>query len=115
MGVNLLSAPTVDSYAAQPATALSEHIAPAPYATWCRALVASFVLSLTASLADSDSALESWRRSLIHAIGDTITVRTASSEVQTGTFNGLTQEGFLRLRQGDDERVITGGDVVERG
>jgi len=115
MGVNLLSAPAVDSGAAQPATALAEHIAPAPYSTWCRAIATSFVRSLTASLDDADSALDSWRRSLIHTLGDTITVRMASGEIQTGTFNGLTDEGFLRLRQGDEERVITGGDVVEQG
>jgi BirA family biotin operon repressor/biotin-[acetyl-CoA-carboxylase] ligase len=115
LGVNLQSAPALDGEAAQPATALAELIEPAPYERWCRALVTGFALSLGSAIDDPEPAIDTWRNALIHHRGDTLTVRMASGEVQTGRFNGLTDEGFLRLGQGDDERIITGGDVIEQG
>ena len=115
LGVNLSTAPTLDGQAANPAIALAELVEPAPYESWCRALVARFVRSLTESVAVPQPAIDAWRGALIHNPGDRISVRLASGEIQTGTFKGLTEQGFLRLGLGDTERVITGGDVIEHG
>jgi BirA family biotin operon repressor/biotin-[acetyl-CoA-carboxylase] ligase len=76
-------------------------------------LAVHFVAGLAASLEDQSPAMERWRRFLIHEEGDSISVRLSSGSVATGTFAGLTDEGFLRLTTDDGERIITGGDVVE--
>lgn len=80
-----------------------------------RMLVAAvrFVKDLHLSLADSGPALERWRSRLIHREGDPITILLGNGERAAGFFAGLTDEGYLRLRQIDGERVITGGDIVE--
>jgi len=115
LGVNLHSIPALDRHAAQPATALSAHIDEATHTEWCRAVVVSYITSLTQSITDPETGIEAWRRSLIHTPGDAISVRMASGEIHTGIFNGLTQEGFLKLGQPGGERIVTGGDVIEFG
>jgi len=76
-------------------------------------LAVEFVSTLAASLVNREPAIQRWRDELIHEAGDSISVRLSSGEVESGTFAGLTDEGFLRLKQGSEERTITGGDVVE--
>jgi len=73
----------------------------------------NFVSDLTVSLGHQEPALRRWRDQLIHEAGDRITVRLSSGTVESGTFAGLTDEGFLRLEQETGERIITGGDVIE--
>jgi hypothetical protein len=41
-------------------------------------------------------------------------VRLASGEAVSGTLVDLSEEGFLRIRTNGKERVITGGDIIER-
>jgi biotin-(acetyl-CoA carboxylase) ligase len=113
LGVNLQAKPTLGGDAPQPATALSAHIDEAPHGEWCYAVVVPYITSLTRSIGDPETAIEAWRRALIHRAGDSISVRLASGEIQTGIFNGLTEEGFLRLGQQGAERIVTGGDVIE--
>ncbi len=71
--------------------------------------------ALTRALASPGDSLEAWRQHLVHRPGDTIGVRLAAGEVETGTYIGLTGEGFLRLNQDGVERVVSGGDVIEHG
>lgn len=77
------------------------------------ALVVGFVRRLVAFLADPAPALVLWRDGLVHRTGDPLTVRLASGATESGSFAGLTIEGFLELQQDDGIRVITGGDVIE--
>ncbi len=112
LGVNLSAVPEVSNADLQP-TAVVEHIPPAPLQEWCMSIVQSFVPALSASLDDAAPALAAWRRHLVHRPGDTLNVRLASGTRVTGTFIGLTKEGFLRLQQRDRELTISTGDVVE--
>ena len=67
-------------------------------------------------LADPDTAgvVEEWRRRTVHHAGDSIRVRLDSDNAELavdGTFEGITEEGFLRLGTESGERVITTGEV----
>jgi BirA family biotin operon repressor/biotin-[acetyl-CoA-carboxylase] ligase len=115
LGVNLEVTPTVGSDATLPPTSVAEHIKPATVERWCYAIVSEFVRTLTASLSAPGPALDTWRRHLIHRTGDSINVRLAAGAVESGVFKGLTEEGYLRLEQDGEERIITGGDVIETG
>jgi len=113
LGINLDHAPTLADPGLHPATAISDHVGTAPYASRLLSLTTSFATTLIASLDDPLPAMKAWRRHLIHRAGDSMTVRLAGGVIETGVFAGLTDEGFLRLRQQDGERIISGGDVVE--
>jgi len=114
LGINLDTTPGVGADALFPPIALATLIKPEPQEYWCRSIVSEFISSLSQSLVDSEKWIESWRCHLVHQPGDLISVRISGEEVQTGVFEGLTPEGFLRVRQADAERVISGGDVIER-
>ncbi|PWB75239.1 MAG: biotin--[acetyl-CoA-carboxylase] ligase [Holophagae bacterium] len=113
LGVNVVPIIAPVEGASRPPISLAEVIG-AEAATPARTGVAvGFVRRLVEAIADPAPALERWRRRLVHRTGDQISVRTAAGAIETGTFAGLTDEGFLRLGQGPGERVISGGDVVE--
>jgi BirA family biotin operon repressor/biotin-[acetyl-CoA-carboxylase] ligase len=113
LGVNLGSAPDLAEAPPHPPTALCEHLRPAHVRQWAGEIAVRFVSSLVESLENPEPALSSWRRHLVHAVGDSLAVRLSSGTVESGIFAGLTEEGFLRLQQGTSERIVTGGDVVE--
>ena len=113
LGVNLGPVPAVADQPPHPPTSVSEHLQPVEIESWSLEIATTFVVALCDSLRDSENALASWRRHLVHRLGETLAVRLSSGEVERGTFAGLTDDGFLRLRQGDIERVITGGDLVD--
>jgi BirA family transcriptional regulator, biotin operon repressor / biotin---[acetyl-CoA-carboxylase] ligase len=52
-----------------------------------------------------------WEKSAAHRPGDAITVRREGTEI-SGTYAGLTPDGFLRLRTPHGEEVVTGGEVT---
>jgi BirA family biotin operon repressor/biotin-[acetyl-CoA-carboxylase] ligase len=113
IGVNIAPITERVGGAQRPPISLAELIGAEAAAAATAGVAAGFVRGLVESIADPAPALERWRRRLVHRPGDRITVRVASGAVESGTFAGLTEEGFLRLGQGAGERVITGGDVVE--
>jgi len=113
IGVNIAPITERVAGAQRPPISLAELIGTEAAAAATAGVAAGFVRTLVKSIADPAPALERWRRRLVHRPGDRITVRVASGAVESGTFAGLTEEGFLRLGQGSGERVITGGDVVE--
>ena len=113
VGVNVVPIGGRVRGAQRPPISLSEVIGAKAAAAAAAGVAAGFVRGLAESIADPAPALEHWRRRLVHRLGDRITVRVASGAVESGTFAGLTEDGFLRLGQGAGERVITGGDVVE--
>jgi BirA family biotin operon repressor/biotin-[acetyl-CoA-carboxylase] ligase len=115
LGVNLGIAPDLGADATLSATAISELSESGSPESWRFDLTIGFVTAINRALAAPESALDDWRRHLIHRPGDTLAVRLASGEVITGSFLGLTPDGFLRLDHKDGERVISGGDVIETG
>jgi BirA family biotin operon repressor/biotin-[acetyl-CoA-carboxylase] ligase len=113
LGVNLASTPEASEAQLYPPTSVAVYLEPTSVREWVLDIASRFVRSLSDSLEDPSSALALWRRHLVHKQGDALTVRLSSGAVESGTYAGLTNEGFLRLRQGSTERVVTGGDVVE--
>jgi BirA family biotin operon repressor/biotin-[acetyl-CoA-carboxylase] ligase len=113
LGVNLESVPELNEAPLHPPTAVSEHLQEVSVGHWSLDIACSFVRALSDSLAKPDPAIESWRRHLVHQPGDPLAVRLSSGAIESGTFVGLTDEGFLRLDQGSTERIVTGGDIVE--
>lgn len=114
LGVNVepLSEPIED--ALQPPTSLAELLGAERGAEARSAVATGFVRALEESLSDPEPALERWRTHLVHALGDVLSVRLGSGEVSSGTFAGLTAEGYIRLADDSGrETVITGGDVIE--
>jgi len=113
LGVNLETAPIIDSGDALPATSVADHVAEGDVESWRHDIVCTFVTELDHSIADPKPALEIWRSLLIQQPGDSITVRLASGKAVSGTLVDLSEEGFLRIRSNGKERVITGGDIIE--
>lgn len=115
LGVNLETAPELDQPMAAAATALSALVEPLPYERWCVDISTSFIASFTRFLADPDPAIDVWRHHLIHRPGERLTVRLGGGKTVDGEYQGLTDEGFLRLAINDVEHVITSGDVFKSG
>lgn len=111
LGVNLASAPELAADASYPAGCLADALGPRTWSAWVEPIVASFVAELTKALSDPGPALSLWRAALIHRPGDRVAVRLASGEMVHGSFRGVTADGFLRLGEGDSERVVSTGDV----
>jgi BirA family biotin operon repressor/biotin-[acetyl-CoA-carboxylase] ligase len=115
LGVNLQTAPELSQPTVTAATAMAELVESSPYERWCLEITTEFIASLTRFLVDSGPALDLWRRWLIHRPGERLTVRLGGGKIATGTYHGLTAEGFLRLGTDGAERIITSGDVFETG
>jgi BirA family biotin operon repressor/biotin-[acetyl-CoA-carboxylase] ligase len=113
LGVNVVPITAPVEGASRPPISLAEVIGAEAAAPARTGVAVGFVRRLVEAIADPSPALARWRRRLVHRPGDPISVRTASGAIETGTFAGLTDEGFLRLSQGPGERVISGGDVIE--
>jgi BirA family biotin operon repressor/biotin-[acetyl-CoA-carboxylase] ligase len=113
LGVNLVPVGEAVEDPIHPPTSMAEAGVSDAADALAIATTVEFLGSLTASIADPDDAIRRWRDTLDHSIGDSISVRVSSGQVRSGTFAGLTDEGFLRLEQAGTEVVITGGDVVE--
>ncbi len=114
-GINLTTTPHIDDLDGLPATSVAAELACAQWDEWALKLVTTIVSEIHLNLTHPEPALAMWREHLVHRPGEPVSVRFASGEVVTGDFAGLTAEGFLRLTQGPDERVISTGDVVETG
>jgi BirA family biotin operon repressor/biotin-[acetyl-CoA-carboxylase] ligase len=113
LGVNLVPITGPVEGASEPPISLTEVIGAEAAAAARTGVAVAFVRRLVEAIADPAPALERWRRRLVHRPVDPNSVRTASGAIETGTFAGLTDDGFLRLGQGPGERVISGGDVIE--
>jgi BirA family biotin operon repressor/biotin-[acetyl-CoA-carboxylase] ligase len=113
LGVNMLAVPDTFDDAIHPPVSLEELGGGCSSGKTEIDVAAEFVARLTASLESPASPMELWRQHLIHHAGDHMSVRLSSGSVESGTFAGLTDDGFLRLDTADGERIITGGDVIE--
>ena len=113
LGINLETAPIIDNGDALLATSVADHVAEGDADSWRHDIVCTFVTELDHSMADPKPTLEIWRSLLIQQPGDSITVRLASGEMVSGILVDFSEEGFLRIRSNGEERVITGGDIIE--
>ena len=114
LGVNLETAPVIDEAEGVPATSVADLLGPGDVKTWRDELVCTFVDRLDRMMEDQAPAIDRWRNLLIQQPGDPVSVRLASGEVVLGTLLEFTEEGFLKIRENGKERVVTGGDVIER-
>ena len=113
LGANLTETPTGDELEGKRATCVADHVPKRQWEAWACPLVVSFVRELEEGLARPGRARDEWHRRLVHRTGDRMTVRLGSGEVVSGRYAGLTEEGFLRLAEGPDQRVITTGELVD--
>ena len=113
LGINVETAPVLDEPEATATTSISSILGAGDDDERRHALALAFVKALTGSLDDPQPAVETWKDHLIHRPGDTIRVRIASGKMVTGTLRDLTPQGHLLVREGDDDHVLTGGDIIE--
>jgi BirA family biotin operon repressor/biotin-[acetyl-CoA-carboxylase] ligase len=113
LGVNLDSAPKISEDQGLAATSIAEHLKTGEADGWRHKLVVDFVEGFLRSVQDPAPALERWRLQLVQKPGDEISVRLASGKTISGILEDLSSEGFLRIRHGEEETVVTGGDIIE--
>ncbi len=58
--------------------------------------------------------VDRYRRLSLHRPGDPLCCRVLGDELE-GTFQGFDRNGFLRLRVGDEERLLTAGEIADDG
>ncbi len=114
-GVNLDAVPELGPEALHVPTCLSALLGTRTWAEWVEPIVYELVAGLADGLGDPQPALALWREKLVHRLGDPLTVRLGSGEAVRGTFLGLSDEGYLRLATTGGERVLSAGEIVERG
>jgi BirA family biotin operon repressor/biotin-[acetyl-CoA-carboxylase] ligase len=112
LGVNLGEAPEIEN-GAIPATSVAEVVGDGDIEIWRHEIVCNFIDELDRLMENPSSALADWRQMLLQQPGDTVDVRLASGELVSGTLQGLTEEGFLKIGENGRERVVTGGDIIE--
>jgi BirA family biotin operon repressor/biotin-[acetyl-CoA-carboxylase] ligase len=113
LGVNIGLSCEVNHHLEPRAVALADLVRPVPFEEWYVEITGDFITSLTEFLGNSDAAHDLWSRKLIHEVGEALSVRLGDGTTVTGTYLGLTAEGFLRLRTDAAERRITTGDIFE--
>ncbi len=75
--------------------------------------LASAIAGELASPAEPARAAEAFSDLMIHRPGDRLRCRTAETVLE-GTFVGLDDSGFLRLRVGDREETVSAGEILDR-
>ncbi len=113
LGVNIEVTPTLRGDIIVEPTSLVEELGPGATAQRAAAVAAGFLDSLQQAIADPETAIDHWRRHLIHEVGDSINVRLSGGEVVRGRFTGVTEQGYLKIEGPTGQRTLTGGDVIE--
>jgi biotin-(acetyl-CoA carboxylase) ligase len=113
LGINIDTTPVCEGPNGIQATSVAEWIKAGDPDGWRDALITTYLNDLTRSLTDPAPALAVWRRHLIQKPGETVRVRLAASAEVSGMLLAVTDEGFLKIDVGGEERVITGGDLIE--
>ena len=113
LGVNLLTAPDLGDANAVQATSVAELVELGDVESWRHDIVCNFINRLENLMKDPERGIEGWRDLLIQSPGDTVDVRLGSGSMVSGTIVEITEEGFLKIRENGNERVITGGDIIE--
>jgi BirA family biotin operon repressor/biotin-[acetyl-CoA-carboxylase] ligase len=114
LGLNIRPVDLPSGENLHPATCLDEVMGRKTPDALATEVTVQFVGRMVEYVGDPAAGLSVWREHLIHRVGEPIAVQLADGERLTGSFAGLTSEGFLRLQQGGAVRVISGGDVLEQ-
>jgi BirA family biotin operon repressor/biotin-[acetyl-CoA-carboxylase] ligase len=114
LGVNLTTKPELEENGGLGAASAAELLGDGDFEAWRHELICTFIDQLDRLMDDPEPALRRWRELLVQQPGDAVNVRLATGKTVTGTLLELTEEGFLKIRDNGGERVITGGDVIER-
>ncbi len=110
LGVNVSVLPELPPAEVVPVTCLADHCTgPVPTEEDIPRLAGAFITHLRRALADPASAHAIWEERLVHRPGEAISVRTGPSELVSGTYLGVTQEGHLRLDVAGAERTLASG------
>jgi BirA family biotin operon repressor/biotin-[acetyl-CoA-carboxylase] ligase len=113
LGVNIETAPILEASDGVPAISVAELLGHGDAVAWRHDLACTFINRLDELMQDPAPALERWRTLLIQQPGDTVSVRLASGNVVSGSLLEISEEGFLKIKENSNERLITGGDVIE--
>jgi BirA family biotin operon repressor/biotin-[acetyl-CoA-carboxylase] ligase len=114
LGVNIEAAPILEGSDGLPATSVVELLGQGDTGAWRHELAHTFISQLDRSMGEPQPAIDRWRELLIQQPGDTVNVRLASGAVVSGSLVEVSPEGFLKIKEDGKERIITGGDIIER-
>jgi BirA family transcriptional regulator, biotin operon repressor / biotin---[acetyl-CoA-carboxylase] ligase len=105
-GVNLEAAPTLPD---RETASLDAKISPQAFGPL---LAGSFARILAAWRGSEPEAFARAWLARAHPLGTRLTVHSGPDETVTGTFDGIEEDGALRLRlEGGEEQIIRAGDV----
>lgn len=113
LGANITVVPELAGDVIIEPTSVASEIGSGPLPARAAALAGTFLDELQRALTDSESAIDHWRRHLVHELGDPINVRLSGGEVVRGRFAGVNEHGHMRIASPTGERTLTGGDVIE--
>jgi BirA family biotin operon repressor/biotin-[acetyl-CoA-carboxylase] ligase len=113
LGINIETTPVLEDQNGVRAISISELLTDGDPERWRDTLIRGYVGELTRSLSDPAPALATWRCHLIQKPGDVVNVRLASANEVSGTLVAVSGEGFLHINVDGDEKVISGGDLIE--
>jgi len=113
-GINLTGTPEISDDGLHPPTSLRDHLPDLEWGRHTALLCQSYLRGLDHAVDEPEEALATWRAHLVHQVGDRMTIRLGAGQVETGTYAGLTPEGYLRLDCGDEVKVIGSGDLIDK-
>lgn len=111
LGLNVTGAPELSGDARSGAASLAELLDDGSVVPGTADLAASFVRHMASALDHPEEAAATWRGALVHRKGDPMEVHLDDGSTVAGSFAGVTGEGFLRLKTGATERVLTTGEI----
>ncbi len=110
LGVNLRTAPTDTPY---PATSLPPRpTGPVDRDEATEAIALRLAETLRQWRREGFASIRADWQAVAHPVGTPLTVRLAPETVLTGTFDGLGEDGHLRLQTAEGLRAIPAGDVI---
>jgi len=111
LGLNVAAIPELPPETRISATCLAEQLGEGVPTPSPEDLAASFLSQLSSTLAAGDTPVVAWRELLVHREGERLEVHLEDGTTVTGSFGGVTEEGYLRLQTAEGERILGTGDV----
>ncbi len=111
LGLNVAGTPDLSGDAPSGAASLAELLDTGSVLPDRTHLAAAFVRHMASALDHPEEAAATWRSALVHSEGDALEIHLDDGSTVSGSFAGVTEEGFLRLKTGGTERILTTGEV----